>query len=101
MTRKCFKCGDKLVVNEKLNYMECVGGVHIEPINTNRPQWWNQCPECDTMGLNEAIQERFTQRFGEDGQPVFVETEKGLSIVFDEKNPESITCRACGYTFKK
>jgi hypothetical protein len=96
MTRKCQKCNDTLIVNEKLGLMECVSGKHIEPINTVRPQWWNKCTKCGQIGLNDINQERFTQRF-ENGKPVF----DGTKIVFDEKNPDPITCRSCGNTFKK
>ena len=81
--------------------MECLSGLHIEPINLNRPQWWNQCPKCGNMGLNEATQERYTQRFDDSNQPLLMETKKGKSIVFAEKTPEPITCRACGFIFSK
>ena len=97
MTRICRKCNEKLVVNERLGLMECISGKHVEPINTVRPQWWNNCPKCGQIGLNDASQERFTQAFKEDGTPIF---NKG-SITFNQKNPESITCKACGNVFSK
>ena len=77
--------------------MECVSGLHIEPINLITAQWWNQCPECGTMGLNYANQERFTQKFGENGQPIFI----NKKIVMEEKTPESIKCKACGTEWTK
>ena len=96
MTRKCIKCGESLVVNEKLALMECVSGKHIEVINTNVDQWWCQCPECGQIGSNYRSQERFTQKF-DNGLPVII---KG-NIIMEEKNPESITCKACGNVFIK
>ena len=77
--------------------MECVSGKHVEPINTVRPQWWNNCPKCGQIGLNDASQERFTQAFNDDGTPIF---NKG-SITFNQKNPEPISCKACGNVFYK
>lgn len=97
MTRICRKCNDKLVVNERLGLMECVSGKHVEPINLVRPQWWNNCTKCGQIGLNEASQERYTQAFKEDGTPIFNEG----SITFNQKNPEPITCKACGNVFSK
>ena len=97
MTRKCQKCGETLVVNEKLALMECVSGKHVEPINTVRPQWWFNCTKCGQIGTNEISQERWTQKFNDDGTPTIINN----SIVMQEKNPDSITCRACNHTFTK
>ncbi len=89
--RSCYKCGDKLQVNEELGYMECVSGRHIEPINTIRPQWWNECPKseggCGNKGLNGARQEPRVQ--------------DRKTLVLVEKVAEPIICKACGYTFTK
>ena len=91
------KCGQDLVANTKLGIMECVSGLHIEAINLNLPQWWYQCPNCSVMGTNYESQERFTQKFDENNKPVFL----NQSIVFEEKTPDPITCKACGFTFNK
>ena len=86
-----------MVVNERLGLMECVSGKHVEPINLVRPQWWTNCPKCGQIGLNDINQERFTQKFNDNGTPVF----NHGSITFQEKNPEPITCRACNYSYTK
>lgn len=100
-SRTCIKCGDKLSLNEKLNLMECVSGKHIEPVNLIRSQWWNQCPKCGQMGTNDIDGEAILQKF-KDNQPVFIKTDKGLSIVFESnENQKSVTCRACGNQFIK
>lgn len=96
MTRTCLKCGEKLIINEKLALMECISGLHVEPINTIRPQWWNWCPECGQIGLNESNQERYTQKFA-GNEPVIING----AIVMEEKNPDSIICKACNHTFTK
>lgn len=101
MTRKCLKCSGTLTINEKLGYMECDSGLHIEPINLTTPQWWNQCPKCGTMGLNYADQEARLQAFEGKNKPVFTNTDKGLSITFNEQAAKPITCRACSHTFTK
>jgi len=97
MTRFCLKCNETLLVNERLGLMECVSGKHVEPINTIRPQWWNNCPKCGQIGLNEISQERFTQKFDDEGKPVFINGK----IIFDEKNPDPIICKACKHSFTK
>jgi hypothetical protein len=109
MTRPCFKCGEDLVVNGKLGLMECVSGKHIEPINLNRPQWWNECPKCKQKGLNDADQEARLQKLEIveiDGQkvkkPVFTKIgEKDAIVVFEEQAAKPITCKACGNIFTK
>lgn len=99
--RTCDKCGDSLSLNEKLGLMECVSGRHVEPINLTRPQWWNHCPKCKQIGLNDKDQEAIHQKF-KDNQPVFVKTKKGISIVFERnENQKPIKCRACGNEFTK
>ena len=102
--RKCKKCGDGLVVNEKLGLMECISGRHMEPINTLRAQWWNQCPKCKQKGVNDSDAEHLLQAYetNTDGsisnRPVIIEN----AIIFNEnKSQKSITCKACGYTFTK
>lgn len=77
--------------------MECTNGPHIEPINTVTPQWWNQCPECGTMGLNYADQEARLQAFDENNNPIF---ENGKIVMVDQ-SPKPIICRACGKEFTK
>lgn len=99
--RKCHKCGDSLVPNERLGIMECVSGRHIEPINTVRAQWWNQCSKCGQMGLNEANQEARLQKF-KNGKPVSVKVgDKKKMTLFEEQTAEPITCKACGHIFTK
>ncbi len=98
--RKCIKCGDSLTVNEKLGLMECVGGRHIEPINTVRAQWWNQCPnkKCGQMGVNDADGEAILQAFNNKKKPIL----KGKAIVFNiNSNQKPIQCKACGLSFTK
>lgn len=101
MTRKCQKCGEDLVVNSKLGLMECVSGKHIEPINLNRPQWWNQCPKCKQMGINDAdCEPRIQKKLN--GKPVFHKVgDKDFAVVFEEKTPKPIVCKACGEEFTK
>ncbi len=116
--RKCVKCGDQLTLNEKLNLMECVSGRHLEPVNTVRAQWWNQCPKCGQMGTNDADGEAKLQAtekvevevVGEDGktitrilrQPVTREANgKAAELVFIEQVAVPIVCRGCGNQFTK
>lgn len=112
--RTCIKCDDSLIINEKLNLMECISGKHIEPVNIVRPQWWNQCPKCGQMGTNDADGEVAHQVFEKvdeevDGKikiikkPVIRQVgEKEFMIVFEEnKSQVPIKCRACGNVFTK
>jgi len=112
--RKCIKCGDALIINEKLNLMECVSGRHIEPVNLIRAQWWNQCPKCGQMGTNDADSERVLQLFEVveqeiDGKmqnvkkPVTRQVgDKEAMIVFEENQAQiPVVCRACGHEFIK
>jgi len=100
----------ELKTNTTHNCLQCPECASIEPLNLNINQWWNKCPKCYQLGFNEVNQERYTQRFklvkhiDDDGTvtsvdkiPVF---DNG-KIVFDEKNPDPITCRSCGNIFKK
>jgi len=77
-SRICIKCGDGLEVNGKLGLMECISGRHVEPINLIRPQWWNMCPACGQVGLNDVNQE------------------PSMTVT-----PDSYTCRACRNIFTK
>lgn len=112
--RTCKKCGDNLVLNEKLALMECVSGKHIEPINLVRPQWWNQCPKCKQMGLNDQDGERYLQKFEyveekvngvlkNIKKPVTKKVgDKEFTIVFEENQAQiPVKCRACGNEFTK
>ena len=112
--RKCGKCGDSLTLNEKLGLMECVSGKHIEPINLVRPQWWNQCPKCKQMGLNDADGEYQLQKFElvkevVNGKTITVKKpvtkqvgDKKFMIVMEKNEAQiPITCKACGWTFTK
>lgn len=112
--RKCQKCADSLTINEKLGLMECVSGKHIEPVNLVRPQWWNQCPKCRQMGLNDQDGERYLQKFeivqGKVNgklqnvkRPVTQKVgDKEHSIVFEENQTQlPVTCKACGHSFTK
>lgn len=101
--RLCKKCGDSLVPNAKLGLMECVSGKHIEPINLVRAQWWNQCPKCKQMGLNDADGEHYLQALDEKKQPITKEVgDKKHVIVFNENSAQKpITCKACGHEFVK
>ena len=114
-SRKCQKCGDSLTLNEKLGLMECVGGKHIEPVNLVRAQWWNQCPGCGQMGLNDQDGEKYLQKMeivqekvdGDNLQnvkrPVTKQVgDKKHSIVFEENLAQiPVTCKACGHSFTK
>ncbi len=109
-SRKCKKCGDDLYVNHDLGLMECVSGRHIEPIKLNRPQYWNKCPKCGQKGVNGAQEEPLTQvvkkvdngKGGKVRVPVVQQiNDKEFQLVFNEKTPKPITCRACGSTFIK
>ena len=66
MSRQCYKCGEKLIVNEDLAIMECIGGIHIEPINLKTPQWWVVCYKkeggCGRKGLAVRRQMPFWQK---------------------------------------
>lgn len=86
MPRKCSKCKEELVVNKELGYMECVSGLHIEPINLILPQWWNQCPECGIMGTNTIEYEHIDYR---ENPPKKIENQK------------TYTCKNCGHGFIK
>lgn len=107
--RLCLKCSDGLTVNEKLGFMECVSGKHIEPINLIRAQWWNECPKCGQKGLNDIDGEARVQRIEKvevDGKiikrPVVRTVGDVHSVhVFNIQIASPITCRACGYTFTK
>jgi len=112
--RKCVKCGESLIVNEKLNLMECVGGKHIEPVNLIRAQWWNQCVSCGQIGTNDIDAERFIQKMEiiqeevngniqNVKRPVTKQTgEKKHSITFEENLTQiPVTCKACGVSFVK
>ena len=112
--RKCQKCNDSLILNEKLNLMECASGRHVEPVNLIRPQWWNHCPKCKQIGTNdidgeailqvfEIVKEEVNGELQDVRKPVFKKVgEKKFMVVF-EKNPAQapITCRACGHEFMK
>ena len=97
MTRLCLKCGEQLIYNEKLQYMQCTSSLHIEPVDLITPQWWCQCPECGVMGLNYADQEARLQKFDENNMPVFSEGKP----VFEEQPPKEIVCKACGMGYVK
>ena len=112
--RKCIKCGDNLVTNEKLGLMECVSGRHIEPINLIRAQWWNQCPKCGQIGLNDAdsehahqsfelVEEEVNGKMQKVKKPITKKIgDKGFMIVFEENQAQlPVVCRACGNTFIK
>lgn len=90
--------------------MECVEHNHIEPINLNRPQWWNQCPNCFQYGLNDADQEarhQVIERKEIDGRIVKVPLTKQVGdkkfvIVFKENTAQKdCICKACGHSFIK
>ena len=90
--------------------MECVEADHLEPINLRRPQWWNQCPNCFQIGLNDADQERkhqLIERVEVDGvivkRPVYKQVgEKEFVIVFKENIAQKdCICKACGHSFLK
>jgi len=112
--RKCIKCGDSLVTNEKLGIMECVSGKHLEPINLVRPQWWNQCPKCGQMGTNDADAEKILQMFEiveeevndkmqKIKKPIVKQVgDKEAMIVFEENQAQiPVICKACGHEFTK
>ena len=107
--RKCIKCGGQLILNEKLGFMECIEQPHIEPINLKRAQWWNKCPKCNQLGLNDRDGEARVQRIEKvkvDGKIVkrpVVHTvgDKDNVIVFDVQIASPITCKACGHSFTK
>ena len=112
--RICIKCGDSLTANEKLGFMECASGKHIEPINLVRPQWWNQCPNCKQMGLNDIDGEAVVQKFEIVEQevngkvqmvkkPVTKQVGNKKFMIVMEKNlvQMPIKCRACGSEFTK
>jgi hypothetical protein len=112
--RKCQKCGDSLTLNEKLELMECVSGIHVEPINLVRAQWWNKCPKCKQIGLNDIDGEKILQKFEiveekVNGKLQLVKKpvtkkvgDKKSMIVFEENQVQTpVTCKACGNTFTK
>jgi len=102
--RACYKCGEKLVVNEDLAIMECTGGIHIEPINLNTPQWWVVCRKteggCGRKGLAVKKQMAFWQK-KEGNKPVFDTSDPAFMKIQFENNPrqEQYTCKACGRSF--
>lgn len=112
--RTCHKCGDSLIVNEKLNLMECVSGKHVEPVNLVRAQWWNQCPKCGQMGTNDQDAERLLQVFElvdvkvgnktvKRRQPVIkrMGDKKGMIVMELNQAQQPTKCRACGHSFTK
>ncbi len=108
--RTCQKCGEGLVVNEELGFMQCVSGKHVEAIDLVTAQWWNQCPKCKCPGLNTVAYERITQKVqkikkadgsGYENAPVWKDPVKKTGIVFEEKVPKAIKCKACGNVFSK
>lgn len=108
-TRRCIKCKGQLILNEKLGLMECVDNFHIEPINLRRAQWWNQCPKCFQIGLNDSDGEARLQRIEKvvvDGKTIkrpVVHTvgDKENVIVFDVQIASPIKCKSCGHYFTK
>lgn len=103
INRTCIKCGEKLSLNEKLQLMECVSGLHIEPVNLIRAQYWNQCPGCGQMGTNDRDGERYLQALDSKKQPITKKVgDKEYMIVFNENtNQVSVKCKACSYVFTK
>jgi len=95
LTRNCIKCSQngvtsKLIANEKLGYMECETGRHIEPINLTGRLWWNQCPECKGIGLNT-----------EDSETVLIRNHKGKPTIIRRAGANPIICKHCGHSFIK
>ena len=107
--RLCQKCGDKLVTNEKLGIMECVSGRHLEPINLIRAQFWNRCPKCGQMGVNDRSEEailRVKERMmvEVDGKQVSKKLgvfKDGHALYERNSNQKPYKCKACGYQFTK
>jgi hypothetical protein len=104
MSRQCWKCGEKLVVNEDLAIMECTGGIHIEAINLKTPQWWVVCRKseggCGRKGL--AVKKQMDKWQKKDGnKAVFDTSDPAFSKIVFERNPkqELYTCKACGHSF--
>ena len=117
MTRKCLKCKEDLIPNAKLGLMECVSGKHIEPIRLNGKLYWNQCPSCGQMGVNEVNGEAYLQKIEKkevevikDGVrstktlkvPVIEKKGKKNIIVFEKNlNQVPVECKSCGKSFTK
>ena len=110
MSRSCIKCGEQLVVDEKLQIMVCVTNNHLEPINLNATLWWNQCPKCKQIGTNTADGEASRQvieiKYIE-GKNVKVPVtekvgDKEHTLVFAPTiQQKDVTCRACGHSWLK
>ncbi len=107
--RTCQKCGDGLVTNEKLGLMECVSGQHLEPINLIRAQFWNSCPKCKQMGVNDRSEEailRVKERMmvksdGKQISKLLGVFKDGHALYEPNKDQKPVKCKACGFQFIK
>lgn len=98
--RSCLKCGEKLVVNEDLHLMECISGKHVEPINTNLPQWWTNCYKADGgCGAKNVTTKKQQKRWQlkKGNKPIF---DKDGKMLWEENpNQQPTVCHSCGRSF--